>query len=329
VRNYADLLLSMGFDSVERSAEDAGLGMALGNAPVSLLELARAFSVFPRDGNYISETYALAGQDYEPKQKRIFSADTSRLICSFISDSSARVLAFGSGRNFATAVPAIVKTGTANQYQSIVALGATPKYTAGVWMGNFTGETIVGRTGSSLPAAVARDALQYLQGQARNVKLDFPRPENWKLRRICAVSGMAPTAACLSVIEEYAGLEETQSPCTWHVMANGKTETIFPAEYQGWFNSAERQGSVDYSSRPLEIVTPRGGFVYLSSPGIGNDGIPVEVIGGESDILHITHNENSFTASRPFAFNLPRVRGVNRLYVENAGENAELAFTVE
>jgi penicillin-binding protein 1C len=332
VKNYSNRLFSLGFDSLENSAEDAGLGLALGNAPVSLMELVRAFSVFPRDGVYIPLTWELGGGELQYRvttREQIFSADTARLICSFLSDSNARVMAFGRARNFQTPFTSMFKTGTANQYQSIVALGATPKYTAGVWMGNFTGETVIGKTGSSIPAAIARDSLVFLQSGPRSAALGFPEPENWRMRRVCALSGMAPTDACFSVISEYRYHGEEGEPCTWHRTVNGRGEVVYPAEYQAWFTASVREGSLDYGSRPLEITTPREGFVYLSSPGIGRDEIPVEVIGGNNDELRVTFNGDTFSVGRPFVFSLPRIPGSYTLRVQNGGEEEEVSFTVE
>ena len=348
VKNYTNHLFTLGFDSLEHSAEDAGLGLALGNAPVSLEELVRGFSVFARDGIFIPLTWEAgsavrgsssadgAGSARRGVQQnlaavsaggqRIYSADTARLICSFLSDSGARVLAFGYARNFRTSFPSIFKTGTANQYQSIVALGATPKYTAGVWMGNFTGETVMGKTGSSIPAAIVRDTLVFLQGPSGQTAPDFPRPENWRLSRVCSLSGMVPGSACPSVINEYIGLNEENNPCTWH---SGSGEITYPAEYQTWFNAATRQGVLDYGSRPLEIINPRDGFVYLSSPGIGKDEIPVEVIGGSENKLQVTYDRQVFSVSRPFVFYLERRPGLHILNVQNGDEEEKISFTVE
>jgi len=332
VRNYTQKLLDLKFDSIKETAEDAGLGLALGNAPVSLFELVRAFSVFPRDGVFLPLTWQVTEnkeQLMNKKKNRIYEEDTARLICSFLSDSSARVLAFGTGRNLRTAFPAIFKTGTANQYQSIVALGATMKYSAGVWMGNFSGETVLDKTGSSIPAAIVRNTLNVLHGTASNSAPDFPLPNEWKIKKICAVSGMDPGNACLSVINEYVQDNEDRKECTWHRIVNGRSETFYPAEYQSWFTASTRQGSLDYSSRPLEIINPRDGFAYLSSSGIGIDEIPVEVIGGAGDELHVTHNNRTFSVNRPFKFFLPRVKGLNTLYVENGSEEEMITYTIE
>ncbi|MDR0501972.1 MAG: transglycosylase domain-containing protein [Treponema sp.] len=326
VRNYTQKLLDLGFDSVQKSAQEAGLGLALGNAPVSLYELVRAFSVFPRDGNYLDFSWEKGNKNTE---HRVYSANAARIICSFLSDPGARVLAFGAGRNFRTSFPAIFKTGTANQYQSIVALGATMKYSAGVWMGNFTGETVMDKTGSSIPAVIVRDTLNVLHRAHSGVSPDFPQPDGWKIARICAVSGMDPGGACLSIINEYIHSGEKRAKCTWHKTVNGKSETIYPAEYQAWFISSVRQGSLDYSSRPLEIKNPRSGFVYLSGSGIGMDEIPVEVIGGGNDVLHVTHNGRSFDVARPFVFFLKREQGFNTLTVKNGYEEETITFTIE
>ncbi|MDR0463837.1 MAG: hypothetical protein LBG94_01830 [Treponema sp.] len=96
-----------------------------------------------------------------------------------------------------------------------------------------------------------------------------------------------------------------------------------------WFTSVTREGSLDYSSSSLEIINPRDGFVYLSGRGIGIDEIPVEVTGGESSILRVTHNGRQFAVSRPFIFFLPYEAGTNILRVSNGSEEQTITFTVE
>jgi len=198
-----------------------------------------------------------------------------------------------------------------------------------VWMGNFTGETVIGKTGSSIPAAIARDALVFLQSRPQSAASGFSAPENWQMRRVCALSGMEPTTACLSVISEYRYHGEEGEPCTWHRTVNGRSEAVYPAEYQAWFTASAREGSLDYGSRPLEIVSPREGFVYLSNPGIGRDEIPAEVIGGSGDELRVTFNGNTFIVGRPFVFSLPHLPGSSTLRVQNGDEEDEVNFTVE
>jgi penicillin-binding protein 1C len=233
-KNYADFLRSLGFASLEGEggADAAGLGLALGNAPVSLLELALAFSTFPNDGQLIQPVFVKGGGNASaprtPDTSRVFSADSARIIASFLSDADARVLAFGRARNFQAEVPAIFKTGTANQYQSIVALAASRSFTVAVWMGNFSGRTIIGKTGSSVPAAIARDTLNVLhEGAGRRSgggwreRLAFLEPENFERATLCAVSGMSPGPACIALVREYVPKNVVLPPlCTWHIENN-------------------------------------------------------------------------------------------------------------
>jgi penicillin-binding protein 1C len=253
----------------------------------------------------------------------VVSTDTARLICSILSDRGARSLGFGAARSFEAPFPAMFKTGTANQYQNIVALGATPQFTVGVWMGNFTGETVVGKTGSSIPAALVRDTLALLQGRRGPA---FPVPEDWAEVPVCALSGMAPGSACTAVVTDYVRKGAALPPCTYHHLGpDSRPVVTYPAEYQDWFLAQEREGTLDYGTAPLEILTPRQGFVYLGS---SEGTIPCEVRGGRSPILRVTCDGASFTVERPFRFTLPAKAGRHTLTVKNGAEVETVEFTV-
>jgi len=342
VQNYGRFLASLGFSLSAEEVEHSGLGLALGNSPVSLAQLATAFTIFPRDGKTLSlrfdsadnfdstDNFDTGNSDAVENNKlaenansQVISADTARLICSILSDHRARLLAFGRPVNFETPFPAIFKTGTANQFQSIVALGATPRFTAAVWMGNFTGETVIGRTGSSLPASVVRSLLLRLHSSAP-VEKSFREPVDWIRIPVCALSGLAPLGDCPSVIEEYFPSGEGPGPCTWH--AGGLS---YPPEYQSWFLSRLREGELDYSSAPLEIISPRDNYSFLPSRGGENSSIPVEVIGGINDELEVDHNGRTFTVRRPFVFFLPYTPGRHNLTVSNGNESDTVQFTAE
>lgn len=333
-QNYTDYLRSLGFDSLGAEAEPVdgesgpGLGLALGNAPVSLAELARAFSAFPRDGVLLPLSWERLSNSSPTAASgvQVMSADTARIICSFLSDRSARVLAFGQALNFNAPFPVIFKTGTANRYQNIAALAASARYTVAVWMGNFSGETVIGKTGSSVPAAIARDTLVYLHTAGAANAGVFKEPEGFSKRRICALSGMDPTTFCPSDVTEYIALGEAPEPCDWH----GEGSVVsYPAEYQSWFFASRREGELDYASAPLEILTPRNNFVFFTSPGAGLDGIPVEILGGKEDKLLAIYDGVQSIITRPFLFYLPSEPGLHTLIVKNGEEQAETIFRVE
>ena len=83
-----------------------------------------------------------------------------------------------------------------------------------MWMGNFSGQTVVGKTGSSLPAWVAKNVLDNLEKNtpARDNTV-FEEPEHWKKIRICSLSGMPASQDCPATVYDYVkdGMKLKQS----------------------------------------------------------------------------------------------------------------------
>ena len=320
---YLEKLYELGFESLRKNGREADLGLALGAGEVSLYELTRAFSIFVRDG-----------KDFSGNQ--FYSPDTARLICSILSDKGARSLGFGYSQTFQTDYPSIFKTGTSNQYQNITALGATNNYTIGVWMGNFKGQTVIGKTGSSLPAWVAKNVLDYLEkstsGKNASAGQDtsssaFNEPEGWTKKKICSLSGLAATDTCPASVYEYVKNDFDLPECSWH----NKTQVTYPAEYQQWVRQNKISTIINYNSSPLELLTPRNGSVFFES-GVKaiEQAIPVELIGGASDELtYIYDKKPAQTLSRPFVFKLPVEKGKHKCTFVCGKESISVEFVVK
>jgi penicillin-binding protein 1C len=207
VAAFETYLADLGFASVAARRGSHGVGLALGNAEVSLEELVSAFAAFPAGGvpaplRFIEDTDSTAGTP-------VMSPWAAWIIADILSDRASRFTGFGPAPALATAFPSLFKTGTANQYQHIWALGATRHYTVGVWMGNFSGETVVGRTGSSIPARIAADLLTFLEsreGQNSNTVDEYaggPPPAGIETAEICALSGMPAGPFCPGTLREW------------------------------------------------------------------------------------------------------------------------------
>ena len=353
--SYRSLLSRLQFQSLAHS--DPGLGLALGNAEVSLFELVQAFSIFPRDGIFVplTATGTNGAADGTPDttdsagpadSARIFSADTARLICSILSDADARAMGFGYSKTFVTPFPCMFKTGTANQFQNITALGATPLYTAGVWMGNFSGETVLGTTGSAVPAQIVHEVLAALHGsRGQTAAPSFKKPGQYRKSRICQLSGMAAGPFCPNTVEEYLPLQSIDRPmqsidrtqssghtdaCTWHT-AEG---TFYPAQYAQWFHLKERSGSINHKDYPLTILSPRNRsvFVYDGTRGIRgtrNQDIVIEAAGGAEQTAELT-TDGQLTAvlTRPFRYALPLTPGTHTVSLTCGSQQASVSFTV-
>ena len=326
---YLSKLYELGFESLKSGGAEADLGLALGAGEVRLSELVPAFTTFTRDGVYYP--LKVVASDEKPAGRAIYDTDTARLMCSILSDKAARVLGFGYTQTFQTDYPSIFKTGTSNQYQDIVALGATTGYTIGVWMGNFSGQTVVGKTGSSLPAWVARNILDSLEhSRLGSPDMNFAEPGHWHLERICPLSGMKAGENCPNSISEYVRDGDVLETCSWHVKMGGETVIVYPAEYQSWVVQNGIQGYVEYSTSELTITSPKdGALFYYSALHQDSQAIPVEVMGGTSDTLSVTYDGKDYgTIERPFTFTLPVERGNHTLTVRSGNAERTLTFEV-
>lgn len=330
MEKYLEKLQELHFESLAK--QTPGLGLALGNAEVSLFELVNAFSVFPKNGYYLPYNFLQnidSEKDIKAKATQVFSEDTANLISDILSDKDSRALGFGYSAVFEPGFSAMFKTGTANQYQNITALGATPLFTVGVWMGNFDGDTVQGKTGSSIPAAIVKDLLIFLQGKD-DVK--FSEPNQWQQVDICSLSGKIPTIHCKNVIKEFVPSSEDfyTDYCTWHT-ENG---TQYPELYRSWLGLKNRSGETFSEGNELTILTPRNGSVFFYDPrAVSNQKIKVEAIGGNSEkIFGILVNQNTSEIEDvqeifyPFDFYIPLKKGNFTLYLFEDAKKIETAL---
>lgn len=345
VRNYLQQLSLLGFTSLNDQKNSLGLSLALGSGEVSLYEMVNAFSVFPRDGFLSQCAYLSKGpmpntsltkeQQTGGHTTRAYSADTARIICDMLSDKSARALGFGHAKVFDTPYPCIFKTGTSNQFQNIIALGATSEFTAGVWLGNFEGETVIKQTGSSIPATIVRQLLDTLT--PKYGALPFAQPEAYVKQNVCTLSGMMPTNDCPSVTQEYV-LKKRNEPsklqsCTWHTrFADGHVQINYPSEYQHWLSNRNMAGTFSQMGTQLDFLYPTDGAVFVFDPTIPQNAqsLRIQVIGGSVEKADL-FIDDSFVGSAKtrFCWNVPLTKGIHRLTVECGREEKSIMYSVE
>lgn len=333
VDNFMDTLYQLGFDSLQGERGRTGLSLALGSGEVTLLELTRAFSVFSRGGSLPELTWdAMPPETEAPTVEQVFRPDTTAVICSMLSDRRARTLGFGFAEVFHTPYPAIFKTGTSNQFQNIIALGSTTEYTVGVWMGNFTGETVIRETGSSIPAGIVRQLLDILTERNPDSAKDFPEPVTYQKAPVCVISGMAPGPFCTSVAEEYIPIAALQNrpTCTWHYNSAGQIR--YPQEYQRWLGGRNAAGTIVMDSDPV-IIYPVDGAVFVYDPGIPPESQKLRVdCTGAGACASLFVNGTLFeTVAPPFVWYVPLSPGTMHLevYTENPTASTEITVTVQ
>lgn len=158
---FLALLHRLGFASLNRPADVYGLGLALGNGEVTLLELTDAYSTLARAGRR-RPLRPVLGAAPAVAEQRIFSAESASLVADILSDPAARQREFGRGSVLAMPLQTAVKTGTSTDYCDAWALGFNHRYVVGVWMGNLDRRPMREVTGSRGPALVLRSVFAEL-----------------------------------------------------------------------------------------------------------------------------------------------------------------------
>ncbi|MCL2044360.1 MAG: penicillin-binding protein 1C [Treponema sp.] len=346
VRNFEDWLAALGFDSIAANKGNYGVGLALGNAEVSLEEMTRAFAVFPRGGKMFNLRFTETQPESQAPQ--LMSPYCAWVITDILSDQASRFVGFGAAAAMATEFPSMFKTGTANQFQHIWALGASARFTVGVWMGNFSGQTVIGRTGSSIPARIASDLLAALESQAPETSSFIERrtllPVPGRVREIpaCSLSGMIAGPSCGGLVREWLPKDMPSqggaaiSLCTWHrTYSNGYARGFsngypveYPPEYQAWLAERFRQGRA-VQDGTARIRLPVSGSVFFVDPALPPEAqaIRIETAGFSPGALVYANDVLQGSLNHAGVFALPLRRGSQYIVVED--ENGLSAVTIE
>lgn len=217
-----EVLDQLGFRSLARDSAHYGLALTLGDGEVTLVELTAAFAVLARGGLHKPARLVLSVTDAEGLRSeapaeapvQVFSPQASWQVFDILSDPAARELAFGRGSVLEMPLPVAAKTGTSKGFRDNWALGASSRYTVGVWAGHFDGRPMKDVAGVTGAAPLMREVLLYLHQQLPADAV--PRPEGLAPVQICALSGQRAAEFCPQTLQEWLTPAQVPQPCSWH-----------------------------------------------------------------------------------------------------------------
>lgn len=334
VKNFIAHLIDLDFESIKNSKKGYGSGISVGNAEVSLFELTRAFSIFVRDGEKMEARYIRVAKREFKHSKRIYSPYTSFIIADILSDPKSRVVGFGATRIFDTPFQAMFKTGTSNQFNNIWAIGATIDYTVGVWMGNFSGETVIGATGSSIPARLCVEILNRLHNKRKPAR--FKMPSNIKTEVICSLSGKKISKNCSGGVYEYFKEGTDLTECDWHKNDNGKIKIVLPPFYTQYIDKIENveiQFDTPLIKKDIKIVFPNNNSLYYYDPNFSDEsqGIKFEIFSKDIKERLSVYINNKFykEISYPYTFFFSLKRGKYIIEVKGIKDSDKVNIEVK
>ncbi|HEU6453683.1 MAG TPA: penicillin-binding protein 1C [Gemmatimonadaceae bacterium] len=297
--SVASLLATLhdaGFASLTRNADYYGLGLALGNGDVTLLELANAYRSLANGG--VWQPYRWGATDAGDARsgvlpaaaqgapgRRVMSSVSAALVLDILSDANARIPGFGLQTPLEFPFRAAAKTGTSRHFTDNWAVATTAGFTVAVWVGNFSGRPMEGVSGVSgagplLHRATLLTARRYAPGV-----LPTPASAGARPVEICRLSGLRAAHGCPHMTEWFAPGTEPADSCDWHRVDGS---VVLPWEYAAWLERRERddaaadgtllsanRASVAHTDAPADtpsagfgIVSPRDGDRYQVPPGV-------------------------------------------------------------
>lgn len=295
---FLDLMSQAGFRTIARQRAQLGLSVVLGGCGVTLEELTRLFASFANEGkiralNYV-QSDSTAGEGFP-----LFSEASAWLIQDILSGIERPDLPNDIVRSTGRAEIAW-KTGTSYGRRDAWSIGFTPRYTVGVWIGNFDGQGVPDLSGSTMAVPLLFELFGALE--AGKEKLEFPRPGNvWK-REICVETGMLPSDECAhrsqgyyirnvsprTVCDQeqliYVNADTSMQYCTGCLPESGYQKSsfsVFPPELTLFYETHD----IAYPRPPLhnpdceasfdgpgpEIISPEAEMEYLLEAGAGQE----------------------------------------------------------
>ncbi|MDR3203543.1 MAG: penicillin-binding protein 1C [Deltaproteobacteria bacterium] len=253
-RSVLKRLRELGLSSLTRDEDYYGLGLALGNGEVSLINLTSAYAALA-DGGKLYQPIYLLGQ--KPKFiGQIMSQGSSFIISDILADDLARATGFGLGGPLATPYRVSVKTGTSTDFRDNWCLGFTDGFVVGVWTGNFKSKPMNGVSGVTGAGQLWRSITDLLVERRPPGKIIIPPLV--ESRSVCAATLLIAGDKCPNLKIEYFIKNLPQGPQCAH-----NEESFLLANH-----SAVGQRGAQREKKSFGFISPQKGEVFAFDPGL-------------------------------------------------------------
>ena len=231
-------LSQSGFSSFSKKPDFYGLGLALGNGEVRLLELTNAYATLARGGVFQPLLLSTGPNVKLPGYpRRVMSEQAAYLLTDILADNYARSPAFGLNSALSVPFEMAAKTGTSKDYKDNFALGYTPRWTVGVWVGNFDASPMQKVSGITGAGPILHDVAMVTQ--ERYPSSNFAAPKGIKHASVCNETGLLAGPQCTRTHEEVFDEKHLPARC------DGKHQAIAPG---------------------VQIISPVAGDIFYVDP---------------------------------------------------------------
>lgn len=166
-------------DLIEFDKEYYGAGIALGGISLSLLDLTHLYTIFANNGEL--KPLEIGGKIID-KNATLISPQSAYLVANMLKNTPRSYLN-SVWKNTANKPNLMFKTGTSADARDLYTIALSPKWTLGVWLGNFDGSKTDDISGGESAAKVAFNMFDYLDKRFGFV--DFITPTGITKQKIC------------------------------------------------------------------------------------------------------------------------------------------------
>ncbi|MBN1480670.1 penicillin-binding protein 1C [candidate division KSB1 bacterium] len=250
VHRFYALLESLGMTTLFRPAQDYGLSLILGGAEGTLWELTTIYAavaqrLLPDSQKQNSTFHASLFLDSPPERKNSLEPILSPAACWLTVQALlevARPEEDMAWREFQSSQKIAWKTGTSYGFRDGWAIGLTPRYAVGVWVGNADGEGRPGLTGISSAAPILFDIFNCLESAswfeppvARLYDITVCAHSGYRAGPFCAATKtcQVPEAGLAFSVCPYCHVVHCDSTDTWRVHSD--CESVADIKSIPWF----------------------------------------------------------------------------------------------
>ena len=286
-------LKELGLKTISDSPDHYGLGLVLGNAEVTLMDLSNAYACLARGGIYKPYTTIPLTAD---SGTRVFSDEVSWLISDVLSGDERAMASSGTVADIK--IPKLAwKTGTSSGFRDAWTIAYNPEFVIGVWLGNPNGSPSKFLVGRKAATPIVWDICRQLYPSGNGPW--FTQPNSIEEREVCAVSGQSASRNCTHRIHDYA-IKDVSRYETCEVHLQG-AEAVWPVQVEAFLKTRQRADE-SADKNELVITTPANGSSYLYLPDTHepqNQRIPCTAnFSNSSADLHWFVNDNYIGASK-------------------------------
>jgi len=250
-------------ETVGSDAPRHGLGVVLGDVEARLVDLANAYATLARGGRWLPWRVLPASPQDGLAGRVVAHPDACWLVADILSDPIARAGQFGLHSPLATAVRMACKTGTSTGFRDNWAFGFNPRFTVGVWAGNFDGSPMADVSGVTGAAPILAEVVGEL-GRRFGPMPWFPEPDGVHRARVEPWTGRIPRLPGMGREEVF--LRGTRPASETATDRDEQGRVVLGSEYGEWLAHAhprigQRASLVEAMGQPV-IATPVNEAIY-------------------------------------------------------------------